>query len=292
MNAVCLVRQGPVYRREAFVRGLAAAGLNVSNTIPRRPGPEDLLVIWNRYADNDELARRYEGGGGRVIVAENGYLGYSGRSHRPLDPGGRRMYAVALGDHNGRGAWPWPRSWTDEERAAPPAPRFPELGVELKPWREGGRKVLVCAQRGIGSPGRAMPPGWAQSVAQEIRQVLRLPVIVRPHPGDNEPQIPLEQDLADAQACVIWASGAGVKALVEGVPVFYACPWWICAEGARRYQGAASLLHPVRNDVQRAAALERMSWAQWTCDELAAGEPFRLLLGLPYPVTKGGLTHA
>lgn len=268
MKAYCLLRQGPVYRREAFLTGLAAAGLNVSNTLPRRPSPEDVLVIWNRYADNEDIARRFEIGGGRVIVAENGYLGYGGRTHRAHDRSDRRMYALALGDHNGRGAWPAGSG------------RFEQLGVELKAWREeaAGGKVLVCAQRGIGSPGRASPHGWADMVAREIREQLRVPVVVRPHPGDDDPAIPLERDLASSSACVVWASGAGVKALVEGVPVFYACPWWICSKGARRYQGPGSLLMPIRNDLQRAAALECMAWAQWTCEEISSGLPFRLLL--------------
>lgn len=284
INAYCLIRQGPVYRREAFLSGLAAAGLNVSNRLPQRPGPDDVLVIWNRYAENDELARRFEAGGGRVIVAENAYLGIDGRSHRAHDTSNRRMYALALHDHNGRGAWP-----TSETALAALAgaalisPRFSMLGVEVKPWRTEGRKVLVCAQRGIGSPGRASPPGWAERTAHEIRAQLGVPVWIRPHPGDHDPVVPLEKDLEDAVACVIWASGAGVKALVQGVPVFHACPWWVAAIGARRYAGPQSLSFAVRNDVQRAAALERMAWAQWTCDEIASGEPFRRLLAMPYP---------
>jgi hypothetical protein len=64
------------------------------------------------------------------------------------------------------------------------------------------------------------------------------------------------------------------------VPAFHACPWWVCAVGARRYECAGSLLTPIRNDAQRAAALERMAWAQWTCDEIASGEPFVRLLEL------------
>lgn len=285
MNAYCLLRQGPVYRREAFLTGLAAAGLNVSNTLPRTPGPNDVLVIWNRYAELDDLAKRFEKGGGRVIVAENGYLGVGGRSHRAHDRTDRRIYALALGDHNGRGAWPsanlGPGPAFDLGRG-----RFAQLEVQVKPWRETGRKVLVCAQRGIGSPGRASPPGWHDKVAGELRGVLGVRVQIRQHPGDNDPSTPLEQDLEDAVACVVWASGAGVKALVEGVPVFHACPWWICAVGARYYAGPASLLTPVRNDLQRAIALEQMAWAQWTCNEIASGEPFRRLLELEYPRAK------
>jgi hypothetical protein len=184
------------------------------------------------------------------------------------------MYALALGDHCGRGRWPTETSF------AAGGSRFGQLAIEVKPWRDQGSKILVCAQRGIGSPGRASPPGWHDQVARDIRAQLNVPVVVRSHPGDNDPRVSLEEDLAGAAACVVWSSGAGVKALVEGVPVFYACPWWICSAAARRYDGPKSLHFPVRNDLQRAAALERMAWAQWSCDEIASGEPFRRLLEL------------
>lgn len=180
-------------------------------------------------------------------------------------------------DHNGRGAWP-AVEWS--------APRFGLLGVEVKAWRNDGKKILVCAQRGIGSIGRASPAGWEHKVAADLRGQLGVQVVVRPHPGDNDPTIPLERDLDGARACVIWASGAGVKALVEGIPVFYGCPWWICSYGARRYQGAGSLVAPIENDSQRAVALERMAWAQWTVGEIESGEPFRRLVEMPYPKTE------
>lgn len=288
MTAYCQIRQGPVYRREAFLEGLKAAGLNVSagNGWPARILERDVLVIWNRYGPHHELAARFEAAGARVIVAENGYLGYGGHSHRPHDPTGRRMYAIALHDHNGRGVWPGPRrELVDGRLICCDESRFEDLGVKVKPWREGGRKVVVCAQRGVGSPGRASPLEWAERTADALARLLKIPVVVRKHPGDDEPRVRLEDDLEGAQACVIWASGAGVKALVEGVPVFYACPWWICGAGARRYDGPAALLTPVRDDVQRAVALERMAWGQWTCDEIASGDPFRRLLEMPYPHT-------
>jgi hypothetical protein len=65
--------------------------------------------------------------------------------------------------------------------------------------------------------------------------------------------------------------------------VFHACPWWVCAAGARRYLGPGSLLTPAMSNELRAMALERMAWAQWTVDEIASGEPFRRLLAMPYP---------
>jgi hypothetical protein len=224
MNAYCLIRQQPYYRREAFLEGVKRAGLNVSNTLPRRPGPDDVLVIWNRYADNHDLATRFEANGGRVIVAENGYVGVNPLSHRAQMPRAS--------------AWSRLRSMTITAaapgltrircRTSDPS-RWAALGVELKPWRLGGTKYLVAGQRGIGSPGRASPPGWHDQVAADIRAQLKARVQVRTHPGDNEPVVPLERDLEGAIALVVWASGAGVKALIEGYPVAYACQWWICA---------------------------------------------------------------
>ncbi len=285
MKAYCLIRAQPVYRREAFLEGLKRAGLNVSNTLPSAPGPDDVLVIWNRYGDNHDLANRFEAGGGRVIVAENGYVGVNPLQHRAHDEEGRRMLALSLHDHNGRGVWPY-----SDPRAAVDPSRWTGLGIDLKPMgghHARGNKYLVAGQRGIGSPGRGSPPGWHDKVAAELRAQLKVPVQVRTHPGDNEPQIPLEKDLAGAWALVIWASGAGIKALIEGYPVAYACPWWICAGAGVRYRSPRDLEGAVKVGVfgeeTRLDALRRMAWAQWTVEELKSGEPFQRLLALPYP---------
>jgi hypothetical protein len=77
---------------------------------------------------------------------------------------------------------------------------------------------------------------------------------------------------------VIWSSGAGVQALVAGIPVIYQAPHWIC-EGA-----ADDALEVVERNplgvtpISREAALQRMAWAQWSLAEIASGEPFRRLL--------------
>jgi hypothetical protein len=56
----------------------------------------------------------------------------------------------------------------------------------------------------------------------------------------------------------IWSSGSGVRALVEGIPVRYFAPHWIC-EGWRG---------------NRVEALQRMAHGQWGFEEIATGEPF------------------
>src|SRR5687767_11497644 len=100
--------------------GLAAAGYDVRAGGPQGIERGDVVVMWNRYAENHELANRVEREGGVVLVAENGYVGPGGVSPHAMEP--RSVYALAIGGHNGSGSWTWggPERWD-------------VLGVALKP---------------------------------------------------------------------------------------------------------------------------------------------------------------
>lgn len=255
-RAYCLIRAEPHYRSEAFVSGLQRAGYQVVRSCPDRGVPGDLLVIWNRYGIYEQAAERFEREGGLVLVAENGYLG--------KDEGGIQYYALARHGHNGSGTWP--TGGTE---------RFSRLGIELKPWRKDGGHVLVCAQRGIGSRHMASPLEWHNSVARRLRALTKREIVIRVHPEDRNlrtKQPPLEEQWRGAWAVVIWSSGAGVRALIEGLPVIFDAPHWICGSAAGLVENIESLRMP-----ERLPALQRMAWAQWTVSELASGEPFRLL---------------
>lgn len=261
MRAFCLIRSQPVYRREAFEAGLKAAGYQVQQCPPREGRPGDVLVIWNRYGEAEQLADRFEAKGGTVIVAENGYL----------DPGRhteRSWYALAIGGHNGQGEW----HPGGGERWAAMAPR---LGAELTPWRERGEHILVCPNRVFGRRGYVMPGDFAERVKHELGRLTKRPVRIRAHPGNEAAKVPLEQDLKDCWAVVIWASSAGVKALLEGIPVVCLAPAWICKGSAH---GALEAVQTPGQQLDRMAGLERLAWAQWHVEEIARGEPFRHLL--------------
>ncbi len=245
------VRPEPHYRRQAVESGLKALGYSLGRT-GAPCGPQDLLVLWGRkQGPDDRDATLWEQRGGKVIVMENGYL-------QRVD---KTMYAVSLGQHHTGG----PVGAED---------RFSRLGFEPQPWQnvETGH-MLVCGQRGIGSPVMASPPRWAEKMAATLGK--RWPVKLRPHPGNHAPKVPIERDLAGARACAVWSSNAGVLALVAGYPVVYHAPHWICAEGGCRGVNAVGF-----GDVSRAAALQRMAWGQWTVDEISKGEPFARLLEL------------
>lgn len=248
------LRETPHYRRESFRQGLRRLGYEVGAPPKSNPRPDDVLLVWNRNGPNDVHAARYQAAGARVIVAENGYIG--------ADANGHQLYALALWHHLGAGEW-------KEE----PKDRWSRLNIDLHPWRAHGDEIVVLPQRGIGPKGVAMPRDWTADVVSRLKRFTKRPVRVRQHPGKSRTD-PLV-DLRSAWAAVTWASGAGIKSIVYGVPVFHEMPEWIGKPAAR--SSVSELENPFLGD--RLPMLRRLAWAQWTVDEIAQGEPFRWLLG-------------
>jgi hypothetical protein len=246
-RALCLIRDLPHYRRDAFVAGLRACGFEVRQGL-FTPDPGDVVMMWNRYSGNDQIAERFEAAGASVLVAENGYL-------PTRDEHGRQFYAISRSQHHHGGA-------TRQVRVPFAAP-----------WRQRGDHILICAQRGFGS--RVMQcAGWAERIHGELAVRTKRPVRFRKHPGNQPPDVPLERDLEGCHAAVVWSSNAGIGALLAGVPVFYAAPRWIAEKAAAPLEGA-DFERPFMGD--RTAGLANALANQWSIDEIASGEAFRCL---------------
>lgn len=250
MRVCCLIRRAPHYRAEAFRRGLKRIGATwaCEQTC-------DVLVIWNRYGPFRQHADAVECRGGTVLVAENGYLG--------VEWAGDTWYAISRSQHNGAGQWPdgGPERWD-------------ALGMELAPWRTGGREIVVLPQRGIGPAGVAMPGPWTNAAVRQLRERRTHPVRVRPHPG-TKPCLPLADDLCEAHAVATWGSGAALKALAMGIPCLYGFPRWIGAPAGAPLDGELQ-----RDDAARLAMFRRLIWAQWRLSEIDSGMAFEWLLSL------------
>lgn len=250
-RALSLLRNSEHYRSAAFRAGLEAVGFQV---VPELldPTPADVLLTWNRTGGYNDTARRFESAGARVIVAENGYLGKAWR--------GGKWFALSLGHHVGAGDW----------KPAGPE-RWDAMCVQLAPWNRGWGDILVLEQRGIGEPGIASPPGWAEEVAR------RAGGRVRRHPGAGVPAISLEADLVGVREVITWHSAAALHALIAGVPVFYDFPRWIggAAGVPLRLRGKADAL---RDDAARLAMFRSLAWAQWQLQEIERGDAFAHLL--------------
>lgn len=249
MRCCNLLRHGQHYRAEAFAQGLRRHGYQVEQRWQRQPRPDDLLLIWNRTRSYEAMAQIYEAAGARVVVAENGYLDR-------LD--GTKHYALALGGHNGTGRW-----------FVGAGPRFE---IEDEPWRKDGTRVLVLPQRGIGQKGVAMPIHWEPNVMDRLERITQRQIVLRRHPGHVKGAPPL--DFQDIWCVVTWGSGAAMKALRAGVPVFHQLKNWIGAPGA------APLVDDIetRHTPDRHLLWTRVSWAQWSLEEIASGEAFDRLL--------------
>lgn len=255
MIAMCQIRDQPHYRRQAFMDGLRKTGYSVVNS-GRASSPADLLIIWNRYGAQEAMADSWERTGGTVLVTENGYIGKDDLS--------RQYYAISAHGHNGAGWWP-----TGDGK------RFAELQIELSDWKlsEAGH-YLVCGQRGIGSREMASPDNWHNIAASKIKKQTSQEVRIRLHPGNKPPATTLYHDLNGAEACVVWSSSSGVKALVAGYPVYFDSPYWICSSSALRISDIGKRV--LTDDQLRLAALERMAWAQYSVLEIESGLPFDL----------------
>jgi hypothetical protein len=252
------LRSDPHYRKEAFVRGLVRAGYDVYDGMPGKYERGDALVLWNLKAGNEEReARIAKECGAHVFVCENAYTGN--------EFNGGIWYAIALDGHNGSGRW-----------YVGGADRLHRNPIQMRPWRrkEPPRSVLICGQRGIGSSTMASPARWERSVAAECQ----LPSEVRPHPGQGMHTISLYAQMERHDAVLIWSSGAGVQALCNGTPVWFAAPHWICQQAARRYDGPDSLRQaPICDDEARYSAFVSLIWAQWSVGEISTGLPFMIL---------------
>jgi hypothetical protein len=132
----------------------------------------------------------------------------------------------------------------------------------------------VLLQRSIGEEGVAMPRNWPDTIAKKLKKLTNRPIRIRKHPGKDKTQPPtLEDDLKGAWAAVTWGSGAALKAIIAGVPVFHELAGWIGA-------GAATTVLDIENPWMgdRLPMLRRMAWGQWTWDELRSGEAMRTVM--------------
>ncbi len=242
-----LLHHSPYYRLHVFSAGLQAHGYRIIQDKNAMPDKDDVLLIWNRNPSHERIAKRYEAAGATIFVTENGYLG--------------KTKALAKTHHAGAGEW-----YVGEED------RWSKLGLDVAPWREDGRHILVLPQRSIGEQGIAMPRNWETTIHDRLKCMTDRPIRIRKHPGKNA-TTPLEDELRGAWAAVTWASGAGIKAICAGVPVFHDLKDWI---GAPAATCTFEIENPYLGD--RQAMLHRLAWAQWGWSEIESGEAFEKLL--------------
>ena len=170
-----------------------------------------------------------------------------------------------------------------------------ELHLQLRPYRQAGRHVLVVGQNpGDTSLRGADIFGWMQQTIIRARQVTQRPIIVRPHPVtpeakmrefaerfarldgivlDYPPKQTIQAVLEDCWVLLAYSSSATIDALIEGVPCITLDP--------------ANLAWPVSDHdvamIERPTLFQREQWlydlayAQWSPAEMQTGRAWRHL---------------
>ena len=174
------------------------------------------------------------------------------------------------------------------------ASRAVGLGLALKSWRSQGEHILICGQHDRSLQWQNMPNAsqWFSDTIAEVRKYTNRKIVIRPHP--RCPIVPVEHKFKNvikqtpakragtyddydirfdnAHAVVSWTSNPGIRAVINGYPVF---------------TGPTSLAFPVANhnlaDIESPQMFDRqqwlndLAWTEFTIQEIAQGLPLKHL---------------
>lgn len=239
----------------------------------------DVAVIWSlvwsgRMRSNHTVWQQFRSTGRPVIVLEVGSL--------------VRGITWKLGV-NGLGSGAYWGTGRDPNRAR-------TLRLNLMPWHDQGRDVLIAVQRQDSEQwaGQPVMSDWLDQLVRDLRKVTDRTIKVRVHPrqGMTVPaNCVLERPRAVANTyddfdfdsaassawCVInWNSGAGVRAAMLGTPVFVHSSSLAAAVGNVDWSQIEQPARPPRDQW-----LDQISHTEWTREEIASGHPItRLMSGL------------
>lgn len=168
------------------------------------------------------------------------------------------------------------RNALQRSSARPDYDRLDRLGLEIAPWRRGGRHVLVVEQSDYFMRelcGRSLEQ-WRAGVLARLAEFTDRPIKIRPWLRDKaKASSSLAADLADAFALVTHASAAANEALLAGVPVFVTGQSVALAMGLSQLEQIET---PRRPDGRREWAAQ-LAASQWTEEEMRNGIAWRSL---------------
>jgi len=165
-----------------------------------------------------------------------------------------------------------------------------DLNIKIESEKTNGNHILVCLQRHGGwSMGSIDINYWIKKIIAVIRLHSNRPIVLRPHPKDNNSNVYLkkikldntikisqnrsiDEDLKNAQCVVNHNSSSIVGAIIKGYPAFITDPKNSqCAEVANT--DFSKIDNPQHFDRQR--WLERISQFHWKFSELEDGTAWR-----------------
>lgn len=178
--------------------------------------------------------------------------------------------------------------------------RVDSLGLSLKPWQKTGSDILVCGQHQESEiwRGKESVQEWMMNVTTELKKYTDRRIILRPHPrfkvnpdfgkfnnvlvANPKPlegtydDFNFEEVLQNAWAVVCYNSGLSVSVVRAGVPVFVAADS-LCYDVGTYINRLDKIETPAYPD--RTEWLNKLSYTEWTIDEIRSGIPFSRIKG-------------
>jgi hypothetical protein len=146
--------------------------------------------------------------------------------------------------------------------------RLDACGVRVGGWRRAGSYVLLCPNSPEYFALHGLDCGeWIRQTGLELARHTDREIRVR----FKTDALPLEEDLRQAWAVVVFTSVSGVHAALAGVPCFATAP---CASQAFGSDDLALIENPVRPD-NRFDMAAVLAANQWTLHEIASGRAWR-----------------
>lgn len=260
MRTVLLVPDRRPYPRDAVRAGLEAAGLKIVDPT----ASHDVVVTWSPWANTSRAMSASDGK--IVLVLENGWLS-------PI--GDQSYYQLGLWGWNGSGIY------LDNDRPD----RLWRWLIDLcpAPPRDPDGPILLLGQTGHSTDRRSAPPTWVNDAAAALRaQMLEVRVRLKPQAPINSQTVDeLWGSMNGCSSVVSWSSNALGWAAVWGFPTVFAGPVCSTWEFSRRWPSLTSPYQPPTVDLSKHyQGLTRLSWSQWTAEELSTGEQIKNLLRL------------
>jgi hypothetical protein len=219
--------------------------------------PDEIIPIVGCSPQLAPIFQQWKASGRTFIYWDRGYL--------------RRVFATWLprGDAGGYYRWHVNEFQMSAVRNVPDDRwKALRLDKELKPWRKGGRKIVIADTLPDYWLVRSLPLDWSKTMAAYLRTRTDRPIVVR----HKESSISLQKELEDAHCLVAHGSIAAVESVVMGTPVF------VDKESAAALVGVVGfddLEHPVYPE--RQPWLNSLAYCQWNEAELCDGTLFRML---------------
>ena len=168
-----------------------------------------------------------------------------------------------------------------------------DLNIDVKDYRSNGKYILLCLQRNGGWSMQGMDVmQFCTNTIEQIKKHTDRPIVVRGHPGDGKTNqylkldipgvsishkdTPIQEDLKNAWATVLYNSSPGVASLIEGVPVFQIDPH---KEHSMYNEVANTTLKRLEDPklFERQEWLEKIAMCHWSFSQTASGEAWELM---------------